>query len=73
MPAGDSFKVSNVDAGKYDIRYRDLSIGNYARSDPFILEEIVTQTGRNYSNTSLTISKVRNGNMEMHRLLEADF
>ncbi len=73
IPAGDSFKLLNLDAGNYDIRYRDLASGEYARSDPFILEEVVTQAGRKYSNTFLTIYKVRNGNMHMHRLHESDF
>jgi hypothetical protein len=73
VPALDQFKVSNVDAGRYDIRYRDLASGKYARSDPFLLEEIATQAGRQYSDTTLTIYKVVNGNMEMHSLSEAEF
>lgn len=73
IPAGFRFTLENIQAGDYDIRYRDLSTGQLARSDPFTLEELEVADGTQYSNMTLTLYKVSNGNMQTHDLAEADF
>jgi curved DNA-binding protein CbpA len=69
--ARDSFKLAKVTAGNYDIRYRNLSTGQISGSEPFRLTEVKTETGREFSNLTITLYKVQNGNMRTHSLTEA--
>jgi hypothetical protein len=73
IPAFGKIKVSNVDAGLYDIRYRDLTTGGLARSESFSLEEVATYNGTRYSDITMTLYKVRNGNMQTYGLSESEF
>jgi len=73
IPAFRKFTLSSVAAGNYDIRYRDLSTGVLSRSESFILQEIPTDDGTRYSNFTMTLYKVRNGNMQTYGLSEAEF
>ncbi len=73
IPAHNSFKLSNVRAGNYDIRYKDLNSGKLSRSEPFALTETMTDKGTQYSDMTLTLYKVRNGNMRIHHLSEGEF
>jgi curved DNA-binding protein CbpA len=73
IPAGSKFTTENVSAGEYDVRYRDLDTGGLSRSDPFTLEEIETDEGIQYSTMTMTLYKVRNGNMKTFPLAESEF
>lgn len=73
IPAFGSFTLTKVTAGSYDIRYRDLSNGGLSRSENFNLEEIQTYNGVQYSDITMTLYKVRNGNMQTYNLSEAEF
>ncbi len=73
IPAYGTFTVRKVNAGRYDVRYRDLSSGGLSRSEAFDLEETPTQGGVQYSNISMTLYKVQHGNMQTYRLSEAEF
>lgn len=73
IPAFGIFTLDKVRAGKYDIRYRDLENGVLSRSEPFELEEMPTDNGRQFSNLTMTLYKVQNGNMKTYRLPETDF
>lgn len=73
IPKFETFKINNVDAGLYDIRYRDLTTGGLARSESFTLEEISTYSGTQYSDMTMTLYKVRNGNMRTYGLSESEF
>lgn len=73
IPAFGSFTLNRVTAGTYDIRYRDLSKGSLSRSEAFSLEEIQTYDGVQYSNITMTLYSVRNGNMQTYGLSEAEF
>lgn len=73
IPAFESFTLNKVTAGNYDIRYRDLNNGGLARSEAFALEEIQTHDGVQYSNITMTLYKVQNGNMQTFGLSEAEF
>lgn len=73
IPAGGQFTINKVTAGTYDIRYRDLDTGALARSDAFTLEETVMEDGTQYSDYTMTLYKVQNGNMKTFDLAEADF
>lgn len=73
IPAFGRFKVSNLDVGLYDLRYRDLESGRLQKSDSFSLYENEVNNGREFSDMTLTIYRVINGNMDMHALSESDF
>ncbi|HPG62364.1 MAG TPA: J domain-containing protein [Casimicrobium sp.] len=70
---GSQFRAENIRAGNYDIRYRDMNSGQLSRSDPFELTETRTFDGTTFSNMTMTLYKVHNGNMQTHGLAESDF
>lgn len=73
IPAFGSFTLNKITAGSYDIRYRDLGNGGLSRSEAFNLEEIRTHNGVQYSNITMTLYRVQNGNMQTYGLSEAEF
>jgi len=73
IPAQGKFTLTEVTAGSYDIRYRDLDDGGLSRSESFRLTEEPTSDGTQYSNITMTLYKVRNGNMKTFGLSEAEF
>lgn len=73
IPSHGSFTVNKVRAGSYDMRYRDLDSGGLSRSEPFTLEEISDSEGVRFSNFTMTLYKVVNGNMQTYGLSEAEF
>jgi hypothetical protein len=73
IPGFSKFKINSINAGLYDIRYRDLSTGGLARSESFTLEEVSTNNGTQYSDMTMTLYKVRNGNMQTYDLSESEF
>lgn len=73
IPAFGNFTLNEVTAGSYDIRYRDLGNGGLARSQEFSLEEIPTYGGTQFSNITMTLYKVQNGNMQTYDLSETEF
>lgn len=73
IPAFGSFTLKTVTAGSYDVRYRDLGSGNLARSEAITLNEVHTNEGTQYSNLTMTLYKVRNGNMRTYGMSEAEF
>ena len=73
IPARSKFTVKDVSAGEYDVRYRDLTDGTLARSEAFVLNEIRDTDGTRFSNITMTLYKVSNGNMQTYPLAEAEF
>ncbi|WDZ95207.1 J domain-containing protein [Herbaspirillum sp. WKF16] len=73
IPSHGSFTLHNVTAGSYDVRYQDLNSGGRSRSEQFSLEETPTYQGTRYSNVTLTLYKVRNGNMKTYDLADDEF
>lgn len=71
--AHDSFTVSDIQPGNYDVRYRDLSSGGLSRTEPFNLKEVRTAGGVNFSRITMTLYKVQNGNMQTETISEAEF
>ena len=53
--------------------YRDLGNGGLSRSEQFSLEETETYDGTSYSNITMTLYKVQDGNMQTYDLSESDF
>jgi hypothetical protein len=81
IPSHGSFTVQRVAPGQYDIRYRDLDSGHLSRSEPFKLEEQTsyerteegTRRSTQFSEFTMTLYKVHNGNMQTYDLAESEF
>lgn len=65
---GEEFTAENVTPGLYEVRYIELyendAPAQGAKSEQFHLEQRQTYGGTQYSEISLTLYKVRNGNMQ---------
>ena len=63
---GDEFTANNLDPGWYQVRYIELYDNDVpatgAKSESFELEQINTYNGIQYSQMTLTLYKVKNGN-----------
>lgn len=73
IKAGDQFKIQNIDAGTYDVRYQDLDSGALNRSRTFALEEVQEAGSVRFSAVTLTLYKVRGGNAPMQEISEDEF
>lgn len=73
IPAYGSFTLKKVSPGQYDIRYRDLNTGGLSRLESFEIEEIESYEGIQFSNLTMTLYKVQNGNMQTFKLSESEF
>lgn len=73
IPSHGQFTVNGVHAGNYDVRYRDLNTGAIARSESFHLEETRVGNDIQYSNITMTLYKIRNGNMHTYDISESEF
>lgn len=73
IPALSNFTVKKVKSGSYDIRYQDLNNGGLFRSELFILQETKVDGGVQFSNYTMTLYKVQNGNMQTYSISEAEF
>jgi curved DNA-binding protein CbpA len=73
IPAYGKFTANKLTAGNYDVRYRDLNSGELSRSESFSLEETEIAGGTQFSKHTMTLYKVRNGNMQNYSLSEAEF
>lgn len=73
IPRANKFVVREIQAGSYDLRYRDLSSGALSRSEQFLLEEVETSEGTQYSEMTMTLYQVRGGNLQTYALSESEF
>ena len=73
LKAGGKFGVKDIRVGTYDVRYRSLNSGYLAKSEKFELTEREEERGIRYSNISMTLYKVLNGNMQTYSISEDDF
>lgn len=73
IPAHQRFTMNKVNPGRYDVRYKDLDSGGMQKSEAFDLVETPIEDGIQYSDISLTLFKVRNGNMETFVISEQEF
>jgi hypothetical protein len=71
--AHDTFTVTDVQPGNYDIRYRDLTSGGLSRTEQFKLKEVRTARGVEFSRLRLTLYKVFDGNMQIQPISEDEF
>lgn len=73
IPAFARFSLKTITAGSYDVRYRDLSSGGLFRSEVFKLRETSVHRGRQFTNVTMTLYKVPNGNMQTYPISDKEF
>jgi len=73
IPAGSTFKMNKIEPDKYIIKYKDIKNGCNSKSEPFEVKQIHTAQGVQYSDISLTIYTMINGNMDFESLPENAF
>lgn len=73
IPAHSRFTMNKVTAGNYDIRYRDLGNGGLSRSEAFDVEETRTTDGVQFSELTMTLYKVQDGNFQTYDLADSEF
>jgi len=73
IPKHETFTLNKVSTGNYDIRYRDLDSGHLSRSETFKLQETRKDNGTQFSKITMTLYKVKNGNMQTYELAEEEF
>lgn len=74
VEAEDSFTVSELTEGGYELRYRDLDTGGLAKTEPLPLEKNKEDDGYDYyDHMEVTLSKVVNGNLETEPISEEAF
>lgn len=73
IPKGGVFKMSSVDRGRYDVRYKQLENGALYKSEPFELKEERVGNQTSFSNYRLTLYTVKNGNTSPTRIGSSEF
>lgn len=73
IPAHGKFTMKSLEQGPYDVRYQDLHSGGRSRSEAMTLTETASSVGIEYSTITLTLYKVRNGNMATYDLPAEEF
>jgi curved DNA-binding protein CbpA len=73
IPAQGRFTMNKVSGGRYDIRYRDLDSGGLSRSEAFDVEEMHTANGVQFSDITMTLYKVQDGNFQTYDLADSEF
>lgn len=71
---GEKFTSKSLTPGTYVMRYRFVGNTDTFEADkPFLLSETVTESGRRFSNVTVTLYKVRDGNMTTKKVPSEDF
>jgi hypothetical protein len=72
--AHESFTAEKITPGKYDVRYRDLNSGGMTKTPEFQFNETKEEDGSvKYSDMTMTLYKVANGNMHTEPIDEEAF
>lgn len=73
IPAWGGLILRDITAGNYDVRYKDLESGIISKTESFELREHETAYGSSYSEITMTLYKVSNGNMQTVTIPENQF
>lgn len=73
IPRSKKFVVRDIQAGRYDLRYEDLNTHLLWRSEDFELVETSTEEGTRFSEVTMTLYKVQNGNLQTYALDASEF
>ncbi|MES2383030.1 MAG: hypothetical protein V4593_00670 [Pseudomonadota bacterium] len=71
---GEKFTAKSLTPGTYAMRYRFVGSDDTFEADkPFMLSETATESGRRFSNVTVTLYKVRDGNMTTKKVPAGEF
>lgn len=70
---GDKFMVENIRSGQYDIRYQELETGALSKTEPLELTQERLKDGTSFTEGTITLYEVPDGNMQVYPLSEAEF
>ena len=73
IPKGESVKTKDLKPGQYDVRYRDLTTGALVKTQSFELVQVKEIDGIRFSEISMTLYKVKDGNMQTENISEIEF
>jgi hypothetical protein len=73
ISASQSFTMSDISPGSYEIRYRDLASGHLSRSEVMEIAEVRNARGISFENHTVTLYRVSHGNFHMFGLPEERF
>ena len=73
IPGGGGLNLRNISAGNYDVRYKDIENGHISKSEPISIEEYEDVYGSRFSEVTMTLYKVSNGNMQTYSIPENEF
>ena len=74
IKVGENFTAKALAPGNYVLRYRFIGSKNTFEADRlFPLQETVTDAGTSYSNVTVTLFKVANGNMKVKQVADSLF
>ena len=73
VAAHDRFKITGLNIGTYDLRYRNLATGGLLRAPAFILEEVPTARAGQHNATTVPLYAAGRGNMQTYELGESEF
>ncbi|MGA1603309.1 MAG: hypothetical protein ACO4CG_13625, partial [Prochlorothrix sp.] len=73
LESGAQFVFADLEPGKYDLRYKDLSSCQIVRTEELTVNEFETMTSIRASSITVTLYKVMGGNMETYIIDENDF
>ncbi len=73
IPSGGGLNLRDISPGYYDVRYRDLENGHISKSESILIEEYEDYDGVRFSEITMTLYKVSNGNMQTYSIPESEF
>ncbi|ERL56052.1 J domain-containing protein [Psychrobacter aquaticus] len=73
IQGGGGFNIRNISPGYYDVRYKDLENGHISKSEPVLIEEYEDYDSVRFSEITMTLYKVSDGNMETYAIPENEF
>lgn len=73
IPGGGGLNLRNITAGNYDVRYKDLENNSISKSESVPIEEYQDYDGLRFSEITMTLYKVSDGNMQTYSIPESEF
>ena len=73
IPGGGGLNLRDISPGKYDVRYKGLENGSISKSENILMEEYEDYDSVRFSEITMTLYKVSNGNMQTYSIPESEF
>ena len=73
IPGGGGLNLRDISPGNYDIRYKELENGSISKSETILMDEYEDYDNVRFSEITMTLYKVSNGNMQTYSIPESEF